>query len=72
MMLILLLLDYCLLICINKSDLLADVFCVSFLSQQLRSSSVSVVFDVNTSLNDVTPASPILFTVDFSVNEKKK
>ena len=48
-----------------------DVFCVFFLlSSQLKLSFVSVVFDFNDSLNDVAPASPILFTVDAKRNEK--
>ena len=34
------------------------------LSSPRRLSLVSVVFDFNTSLNDVAPVSPILFTVD--------
>ena len=40
------------------------------LSPLLRLSSVSVVFDFNTSLNDVAPVSPILLAVDFDMNEK--
>ena len=48
----------------EKSELLMDVFCVSFfLSSQLRSSSVSVVFDFNASLNDVAPVSLMSFPV---------
>ena len=47
------------------SGLLVDIICVLFvLSSPLRSSSVSVVFDFNASLNDVAPASPISLTVD--------
>ena len=42
-----------------KSDVLAVLS-----SSQLRSSSVSVVFDFNASLSDVAPASPILLAVD--------
>ena len=34
------------------------------LCSQPKSSSVSVVFDFNESLNDVAPLSPILFPVD--------
>ena len=43
-----------------------DDFCVSFfpLSSPLKWSSVSAVFDFNDLLNDVTPVSPILFTVE--------
>ena len=49
----------------KKSELLMDVFCVFFLLFSLhRSSSVSVVFDFNDSLNDVAPVSPILLSVD--------
>ena len=41
-----------------------DAICVClFLYVQLRSSSVSVVFDFNDSLNDVAPAVLILFSV---------
>ena len=40
------------------------------LSSPLRSSSVSVVFDFNASLNDVAPASPISLTVDSMKMEK--
>ena len=48
----------------EKSGSLMDVICVLFLSSsQLRLSSVSVLFDFNASLNDVTPVSPISFTV---------
>ena len=35
-----------------------------------NSSSVSVVFDFNASLNDVAPVSPMLFSVEFYENEK--
>ena len=38
--------------------------CLFFLSSQLRSSFVSVVFDFNASLNDVAPVSPMLLSVD--------
>ena len=37
--------------------------CCFFLCLQLRSSSVSVVFDFNASLNDVAPLSLIQFPV---------
>ena len=48
----------------RKSELLINFFCVFFLlSSHLRSSSVSVVFDFNDSLNDVVPVSPILLSV---------
>ena len=46
-----------------------DVFCaILLLSSPPRLSAVSVVFVFNTSLNDVAPLFPILFSVD----EKKK
>ena len=38
-----------------------------FLSSQLRLSSVSVVFDINASLNDVAP----IALISLSVNTKK-
>ena len=38
--------------------------CLFLLSSQSRSSSVSVVFDFNASLNDFAPVSPKLLTVD--------
>ena len=42
-----------------------SLLCVFFpLSSQLRSSFASVVFDFNTSLNDVAPVSPMLLSVD--------
>ena len=44
--------------------------CLLSLSSQLRSSSVSVVFDFNASLNDVAPVPPMLLAVD--VMRKKK
>ena len=50
-----------------------DVICVLFLScSQLRSSFVSVVFDFNTSLNDVAPVSQILLSVDLVRMGKQK
>ena len=55
----------------KKSELLMNVFCVSFfLSSQLRSSFVSVVFDFNASLNAVAPVSPMLLSVDVMRMEK--
>ena len=49
----------------EKSELLMNFFCVSFLlSSPFRSSLVSVVFDFNASLNDFVPVSPILLSVD--------
>ena len=47
----------------EKSELLMDVFGVSFLSLQHRSSFVSDAFDFSDSLNDFTPASPIWLSV---------
>ena len=44
--------------------------CVFFLSSPPRSSTVSVVFDFNASLNDVVPASPILFPVVENIKER--
>ena len=42
-----------------------EVFCVFFLlSLQIRLSSVSVVFVLSDSLNDVAPVSPIPLSVD--------
>ena len=51
-----------------------DVFSVSsfFLSSRLRLSSMSVVFDFNDPLNDVTPLSPIQLSVDVKIKEKSK
>ena len=46
--------------------------CLLLLSSLSRSSSVSVVFDFNASLNDVTPVSPILLTVDVMRIEKSE
>ena len=49
----------------EKSGLLMDAICVLFpLHPQSRSSSVSVVFDFNASLNDAAPVSPMLLPVD--------
>ena len=57
----------------EKSELLMNVFCVPFFSSPHKSSSVSVVFVFNDSLNDDAPVSPILFPVDVYVirNGKK-
>ena len=38
--------------------------CLFLLSSRLRLSSVSVVFDFNNSLNDVTPVYPMLQAVE--------
>ena len=49
-----------------------DVVCVLFLlSSLLSSSSVSVAFDFNASLNDVVPMSPILLAIGLLKIEKK-
>ena len=48
------------------------VFGVFLLSSQLRSSSMSVVFDFNDSLNDFAPVSPISFPVDVKRKEKSE
>ena len=57
---------------IEKSGLLMDIICVLFhLSSQLRSSSVSVVFVFNASLNDNAPVSPMLFPVDLMRMKKE-
>ena len=42
--------------------------CCFFLYLQLRLSEVSVVFDFNALLNDVTPVSPMLLSVDTKHN----
>ena len=56
----------------EKSDLLMDVFFVSFflLSRQLRSSAVSVVFEFSASLSDAAPVSPMSLSVDMERKEK--
>ena len=57
----------------ERSELLMDLFCVFFLwSSQLRSSSLSVVFDFNASLNDAAPVSPMLLPVDVKRTEKSE
>ena len=57
----------------EKNGLLVDAIFVLFLLDSLpRLSLVSVVFDFNASLNDITPLSPIPFPVDLMVIEKKK
>ena len=50
----------------EKSELLMDAFLCVFclLSSPLRSSSMSVVFDFNASLNDAAPVSLMLLSVD--------
>ena len=48
------------------------LLCVFFLLSSLfRLSLVSVVFDFNTSLNDVAPVSPISLSVDVMINGKR-
>ena len=55
----------------RRSGLLMDVICVLFLlSSPPRSSFVSVVFDFNASLNDFSPVSPILLSVNLMRMEK--
>ena len=50
---------------IETSGLLMDVICVLFLLSSLSKCNFeSVVFDFNTSLNDVAPVSPMLFPAD--------
>ena len=49
-----------------------DVFVCLLLSSPHKSSSVSVVFDFNASLNDVTPVSPISFPVYVTIKEKSE
>ena len=56
----------------GKSDLLMDAVCVSSFCSPFRLSSVSVVFDFNASLNDVTPVSSMVFTVDVKRKEKSE
>ena len=41
------------------------------LCSPLRSSSVSVVFDFNASLNDAVPVSPMLLSVDLMRTKKR-
>ena len=56
----------------EKSGLLMVVICVLFLlPSQLRSSSMSVVFNFNASLNDVAPLAPILVPVDLMRMKKE-
>ena len=56
---------------VEKSELLVDVICVLFLLRsQLRSSSMSVVFDFNASHNDFAPVSLIQLPVDLMRMEK--
>ena len=55
----------------KRNGLLMDAICVLFLfSSPLRLSFLSVVFDFNTSLNDVAPVTPISFPVDLVKMEK--
>ena len=57
----------------EPSELLMGVFCVPFfLSSLHKLSAVSVVFDFNASLNDVAPASPNLFSVDWKRKGKSE
>ena len=43
-----------------------------FLSSPLKSSFVSVVFDFNASLNDVTPVSPMPLPVDEKIKDNSE
>ena len=52
----------------ENGELLMDVFCVFLSYSHLRYSLLSVVFDFNTSLNDVAPVSPISLSVDVMRN----
>ena len=55
----------------EQNELLVDVICLLFLlSSQLRSTSVSVVFDFNASLSDAAPISLIQLSVDLVRMEK--
>ena len=45
---------------------------LSLLCSQPRSSSVSVVFDFNASLNDFAPVSLMQSPVDFEENERRE
>ena len=54
----------------EKSELLVNVFDVSFLFSPLILSIVIVVFDFNDSLNDVVPLSPM--SLSFCGKEKMK
>ena len=58
----------------EKSELLMDFFCLCsfFLYLHHRSSSVSVVFDFNASLNDVAPLSSIQLAVSVKRKEKSE
>ena len=55
---------------VEKRVLLTDVIYVFLLFELHRLSFVSVVFDFNASLNDVTPVSPISSSVDLMKMEK--
>ena len=46
--------------------------CFFLLYSPLRSSTMSVLFDFNDSLNDVTPLSPILLSVVMKGKEKSE
>ena len=54
----------------EKSGLSMNAICVVSLYSQLKSSSLSVVFDFSASLNDVAPLSLMLFPVDLTRMEK--
>ena len=57
----------------RNEERIADgcLLCVFFLlSSQFRSTSMSVVFDFNDSLNDVAPVFPMSFPVSVNRNER--
>ena len=59
----------------RNEERIADgcLLCVFFLlSSQFRSTSMSVVFDFNDSLNDVAPVFPILLSVVVQIKEKSE
>ena len=75
MTLLLFLQSYCLLIWRDKKEWIVDwclLYVFFLLSSLPRSSTVSVVFDFNDSLNDIAPVYPILLTVDVKRNEKRE
>ena len=49
-----------------------SLVCFLSLSSRLRSSVVSVVFDFNASLNDFTPMSPMLLSVNVNMKRREK
>ena len=55
----------------EKSGLLMNVICLSFLCSHFRLSILSVVFDFNASLNDVAPISPMPLPVDLRMEKSR-